>query len=106
MYKTRIGMVLGACGLLAVTGCGSADTELKKDPNALKAADDGALLVAAKAELAKNEKTKPHDFDVSVKDGVVTLTGTGSASAKAEAEKIVKVPGVSKVVNQIVVRKN
>jgi osmotically-inducible protein OsmY len=41
-----------------------------------------------------------------VKDGVVTLTGNGPAAAKAEAEKIVKVPGVSKVVNQIVVRKN
>jgi osmotically-inducible protein OsmY len=106
MYKTRIGMVLGACGLLAVTGCASADAELKKDPNAVKEAEDGALLVAAKAELAKNETTKPHDFAVSVKDGVVTLTGTGPAAAKAEAEKIVKVPGVSKVVNQIVVRKN
>ena len=106
MYKTRIGMVLGACGLLAVTGCASTESELKKDPNALKEREDGALLVAAKAELAKNEQTKPHDFDVSVKDGVVTLTGTGPVNAKAEAEKIVKVPGVIKVVNQIVVRKN
>jgi osmotically-inducible protein OsmY len=106
MYETRIGMVLGACGLLMVTGCGSADTALKNDPNAVKAVDDGALLVAAKAELAKNELTKPYDFDVSVKDGVVTLTGTGPLNAKAEAERIVKVAGVSKVVNQIVVRKN
>src|SRR5262249_51814479 len=106
MYKTRIGMVLGACGLLAVTGCASAETEVKKDPNALRGGEDGALLSAARAERAKNEKTKPHEFDVSVKDGVVPLTGTGPADAKAEAEKIVKVPGVSKVVNQIVVKKH
>ena len=36
--------------------------------------------------------------------GVVTLKGTGPADAKAEAEKAVKVPGVSKVDNQIVVK--
>jgi osmotically-inducible protein OsmY len=111
MRALTIGMVLGVSGLLAATGCasvqkveGEVQTEMKKNPNALKGAEDGALLVAAKAELAKNDKTKSHGFDVAVKGGVVTLKGTGPADAKAEAEKAVKVPGVSKVDNQIVVK--
>lgn len=111
MRVRMIGLVIGAAALLSATGCasvqkveGEVQAELKKNPNALKGAEDGALTVAAKAELAKSDKTKSHNFDVTVKGGVVTLKGTGPADAKAEAEKIVKVPGVTKVENQIVVK--
>ncbi len=111
MRFTTIFTVLGVCGLLAGTGCATVQkvekevqSEVKKNPNALKGMEDDALLAAAKVELGKNAKTKGHNFDVSVKAGVVTLKGTGPADAKAEAEKAVKVPGVTKVENQIVVK--
>jgi osmotically-inducible protein OsmY len=112
MRLTRIFvLVVGVAGLVGGTGCATmkkaeqeVEAEIKKNPNALKGAEDDALLAAAKVELSKNAKTKGHNFDVSVKGGVVTLKGTGPADAKAEAEKAVKVPGVSKVDNQITVK--
>lgn len=100
-----------AGGLLTLGGCATvqniekkAEAEVKAHPEALKSGEDGALTVAVKAELAKNAKTKPHNLDVAVKGGVVTLKGSAPADVKAEAEKAAKVPGVSKVENQITVK--
>jgi osmotically-inducible protein OsmY len=107
MRFSTIFTVLGVCCALGGTGCASVQKmekqvqdEVKKNP----AVADEALTVAAKAELAKNAKTKGAGFDVSVKGGVATLTGSGPADAKAEAEKAIKVPGVTKVTNNIVVK--
>ncbi len=100
--------VLGVCGLLAGTGCATvqkAETEIKNNPGEVKVIEDDALLASVKAELAKNAKTKAHNFDVAVKSGLVTLKGTGPADAKTEAENVVKgLPGSPKVDNQITVK--
>jgi osmotically-inducible protein OsmY len=108
---TIFAVVVGVCGLAGGTGCATmkkaeaeVETAVKKDPNALKGAEDEALLGAAKIELGKCAKCKGHNFDVTVKGGVATLTGTGPADAKAAAETAVKVPGVTKVTNSITVK--
>jgi osmotically-inducible protein OsmY len=102
MRYTKILTALAACTLLAATGCASVqkvEAEVKSNPNALKGAEDDALLVTVKAALEKNPKTR--GVSASVKGGVVTLTGSGGADVKAEAEKTAKVPGVSSVTNNI-----
>jgi osmotically-inducible protein OsmY len=106
---TIFAVLVGVCGLVGGSGCATmkkaeaeVESEVKKNPNALKGAEDEALMAAVKVELGKDAKTKSHNFDVAVKAGVVTLKGTGPADAKAQAEKLAKgVPGVSKVENQI-----
>jgi hyperosmotically inducible protein len=125
MRLSMIGMVLGVCGLLAGAGCAdmkkaesSVEAEaknvntsnLKGDLEAIKKGDvkavgDDALTTHVKTQLAADPTTKPANFTVAVKGGVVTLTGTGSAAAKTQAEKVAKgVTGVSSVTNQITVK--
>jgi osmotically-inducible protein OsmY len=105
MRSTTIFSMLGTCALLSATACGAVqkvEAEVKSNPSVMKGAEDDSLTAAAKVELGKNPKTK--GFSVSVKGGVATVSGTGPADAKAEAEKTAKVPGVTSVKNEIVVK--
>jgi osmotically-inducible protein OsmY len=103
----RFMTMFGVAAMVALFGC----AEVQKDVKAVeskvggaKGMEDDALLAAVKVELGKDAKTKPHNFNATVKGGVVTLTGSGPADAKAQAEKVAKVPGVTSITNQIVVK--
>jgi osmotically-inducible protein OsmY len=108
---TIFAVLVGVCALSGGSGCATmkkaeaeVQAEVKNNPNAVKGAEDDVILAAVKVELGKDAKTKPHNFNATVKGGVVTLTGTGPADAKAQAEKVAKVPGATSVTNQIVVK--
>src|SRR4051794_21526999 len=72
-----------------------------------KPADDKTLTDRIEAKLAADASLKRFDVDVSVKDGVATLTGKVRTEAeKLRAARDARVPGVTKVENQITLDKD
>ena len=66
---------------------------------------DGSIEDKVKMKLAQDQVVKGGNLAISVKDGVVTLSGkVESDGQKSKAEKLTKkVPGVKSVDNKIVV---
>jgi hyperosmotically inducible protein len=68
--------------------------------------DDSTIKSKVEARLKSTESLKKDTIDVSVENGVVTLTGTvHSAAQSARALQLAKVAGVTKVENKLEVEK-
>jgi hyperosmotically inducible periplasmic protein len=69
--------------------------------------DDSTLGSRINAILEKDEIVGPYDFDVTVKEGVVTLKGTvRTADEKARVERVATITGVTQVRNEVVIDVN
>jgi hyperosmotically inducible periplasmic protein len=72
-----------------------------------RATSDSTLAERVEARLDADASLKKYDVDVSVQDGVATLTGTvRTAAEKARAERDVKIAGITRVDNRIAIDKD
>jgi osmotically-inducible protein OsmY len=68
---------------------------------------DEAIKDRIEHRLATDTSVKKYDLSVNVANGVATLNGTVSTDAqKAEADRLARVPGVTKVNNEVKVDKD
>ena len=95
--RTKIALALLACFLMSLTA-------FAKDPPAV---NDDTITDQVRIALVNDKVVGVQQFDVKVKDGVVTLSGQADqGSQRARAEKIAKkVKGVKQVVNNITMKK-
>lgn len=94
MHKFSNLLVSSFFGVVFILGCGTSK------PN------DAQLATSIKAQMFSNPQTKTADLQVSVKSGVVTLSGDApSDAARYEAYKLAaSTPGVTKVNDQMTVQ--
>src|SRR6266550_4426553 len=96
-------LAVGLVGVVLVAG--QARAASKKQQAARSAsvqADDNALESRITAKLKKNTTLAAHDVDVTVSEGIVTLTGVvRSAGEKARARQLATITGVKEVRNEI-----
>jgi hyperosmotically inducible protein len=81
---------------------------VKTDPRtASQTVDDGAITAKVKAALAGDPRTKAHQVNVEVREGVVQLSGfVDNSEAKSTAEELARnVDNVRKVDNELDVKK-
>ena len=103
-------MLLKASATLALAGCltlgaAAATPAAQERPAPAQApSTDESLKDRIEFRLETSDVVRKYDVKVSVDKGVVTLTGdVATAAQKAEAERLAKVPGVSKIQNNITV---
>jgi hyperosmotically inducible protein len=99
---------LAVAGLVLAPGAASAQMKhhaaMQKKPAAHAAAkvDDATLDSRIEARLKKDAALKKNNIDVSVSDGVVTLTGTvHSPGQRTRAGRLARIAGVTRVDNKL-----
>jgi osmotically-inducible protein OsmY len=79
----------------------------KQTPAAHAPRGDEAIKDRIEHRLATDASVKKYDLSVNVSNGVASLNGTVSTDAqKAEADRLARVPGVTKVNNEVKVDKD
>ena len=98
----------GAVGVVLVTGLArGVSAAPQTGTTGVVKVDDGALQSRIAGILKKSSTLAPRDIDVSVTEGIVTLTGkVRNTTEKARATRLARVSGVTRVDNQIEIHPN
>jgi osmotically-inducible protein OsmY len=90
------------CGIALIAGPASGAAALPQ--SAAVTVTDDTLTERIEARVNQDANLKRHDVDVSVANGVATLTGTVATNAqKTRAATLARVKGITRVDNQLVV---
>src|SRR4029079_5013575 len=96
-----------AAGAQAAHTNKTAPAPTKKSVVAHEARGDDAIKDRIEHRLATDAAVKKYDISVKVNNGVATLDGSVATDAqKAEAARLAKVPGITKVENELKVDKD
>jgi hyperosmotically inducible protein len=100
-YKLWV-CTIAVAGVVVTPTIGAAQTAAKAPASHAQKVDDSTLDKRIEARLKADSLLKKDRIDVSVEDGVATLTGSvHSRSQRARAERLAKIHGVSRVDNKL-----